>query len=167
MSQVVPLQPSVFEAAHNIAVMFAQADKARDKARGIRIDIGLELIDLKRRVDAGEARRAGEPEEFWVWIKLRNNRSLRDMRKCIALAKAENPEAASAKEREDARVRMKRIRTERANSSPPAQVVQFDPVERALDQFRSLIEGLSDDERKRFLVRAREMYSWLSADARQ
>lgn len=162
MAEVVALRPSIAEAAHNVAIKFAKADTARDKARSLRVEIGLDLIDLQRRVADGEARKAGEPEEFWVWIKLRVNRSLQDMRKCIALAKADDPEAAAAQEREDTRERMQQHR-QRAHSARPAQVVNIDPVERAIDMVRSLTE----DERKRFLARLEEEYPWLSGGAQR
>jgi hypothetical protein len=155
-AEVVPLRPSIFEAAANIAVAFAKVDTARNKAQSIRVEIGLELIELKRRVDAGEARKAGEPQEFWVWIKLRVNRSLQDMRKCIALAKAKDPEAAAAQEREDARGRMQKVRKERANSSRPAQVVKFDPLARIMDE----IENLTDEDRTQLFVQLKEKYQW-------
>jgi hypothetical protein len=163
MVEVVPIRPSIFEAAHNIAIMFAKADTARDKARSIRIDIGFELIDLKRRIDAGEARKAGEPQEFWAWIKLRNDRSLRDMRKCMALARAEDPEAAAEKEREDTRKAVSKHRAtkaeaERSYSKTPAQVVSFDPVERALDQIDQILKALNEDERTQVVTKIREKY---------
>lgn len=166
MANVVPMRPTIFEAAHNISVAFAQADKARNKAHSMRVEIGLDLIDLKRRVDAGEARKAGEPQEFWVWIKLRVGRSLQDMRKCIALAKAEDPEAAAAQERADTRERVRKHREKqeeeqpRAYSTRPAEVVKFDPVERALDQIRGVLAALSEDERRQVITQLKEDYPW-------
>ena len=151
MAEIVPLRPSVIEAAHNISIKFAKVDNAHSKARSLRVEIGFELIDLKRRVDAGEAAKVGEPEEFWAWIKMRVNRSVQDMRKCIALAKAKDPEAAAAQERDDNRGYQQKSRAqkaERADSQRPAQVESFDRVERA----QNLVRSMSEDERERFFV---------------
>jgi len=155
MAEIVALRPSVIEAAHNISIKFAKVDNAHSKARSLRVEIGFELIDLKRRVDAGEAAKVGEPEEFWAWIKMRVNRSVQDMRKCIALAKAKDPEAAAEQEREGTRERMKEYR-QRAHSARPAQVESFDRVERA----QNLVRSMSEDERERFFAWLREDFKW-------
>jgi hypothetical protein len=158
MAQVVPIRRHLTDVANGVASKFCKIDHANEKANSIRVDIGFDLIELQERVAAGEARERGEPEDFWVWIKLRVDRSLRDMRKCIALAKAEDPEAAAAQEREDNRAYQRKSRAQRAavraDSQTPAEVVKIDRVERAIDMVRTLTE----DERKRFEIRYREEF---------
>lgn len=162
MAEVVPIRRYLTDIANGVASKFCKVDHANEKANSIRVDIGFDLIELQERVAAGEARERGEPEDFWVWIKLRVNRSLRDMRKCIALAKADDPEAAAEQEREDTREAVRRHRAakkaERSYSKTPAEVVSIDPVERAIDGIRKTVKGFTEDERKRFFARLREEF---------
>jgi|SoiMethySBSTD1v2_1073268.scaffolds.fasta_scaffold296421_3 hypothetical protein len=162
MAQVVPIRRHLTDVANGVASKFCKIDHANEKANSIRVDIGFDLIELQERVAAGEARERGEPEDFWVWIKLRVNRSLQDMRKCIALAKAEDPEAAAAQEREDNREYQQKSRARksasRADSQRPAEVVSFDPVERALDQINQILKALNEDERKQVVTKIKERY---------
>src|SRR5262245_43641377 len=137
MAEVVPFRPTIIELAHNIASAFAQADKALDKAHSIRVQIGFDLIEAQKRFEAGELRDDDRFEgiTFWQFIKNFNDRSLRDMRKCIALARAEDPEKAAKAERNNTRDRMRkhRAREQEGARAPPAEVVSIDKVQRALD----------------------------------
>lgn len=166
MAKVLPLRPSVHEIAHNIATAFSKIDHVDIKTRSMRVEIGRDLIELKQRIEAGEGRRPGEPEEFWAWIKLRVNRTVRDMRKCIALAREDDPEAAAEQEREERRESMREHRArkadaaERSHGGTPAEVVRFDPVERALDQIRGILAALNEDERRQVIIKLKEKYPW-------
>jgi hypothetical protein len=162
MAEVVPIRRYLTDIANGVASKFSKIDHANEKANSIRVSIGFDLIELQERVAAGEARERGEPEDFWVWIKLRVNRSLQDMRKCIALAKADDPEAAAEQEREDNREHQQKSRARkaasRADSQRPAEVVKIDPVERAIDNLHKTINGFTRDERDRFFARLREEF---------
>lgn len=169
MAEVVPLRVSIFEAAHNIAIKFAKADNTRAKAQSLRVEIGIDLIDLQRRFEAGEACKPGEPQEFWAWIKLRCHKSVKDMRKCIALARAKDPEAAAAKERDDTRARVKQHRAnqqdayrtrptpEDTQSEEPAKVVSLDPAKRLIEVVRKALKAFTAAERESFFAQMLEI----------
>lgn len=91
-----------------------------DQADQFRIIAGRKLIEARRRVEAGEA-----GEVSWsAWVKQHVQRSLGDIRKIMALARA--PDAAEALKKERARARAgmakARAKNERANvrAPPPA-----------------------------------------------
>src|SRR5262245_17473743 len=159
MAEVVPFRPHIIEMAHNIASAFAQADKTFNKAQSIRVQIGLDLIEVQQRFEAGEVRddHRFDGMTFWQFIKCFNNRSLRDMRKCITLARAEDPEKAAKAERADARARMQTHRAKQAGErSPPAEVVSINKVQRVLN----IIATMTDDERNSLLAELRRKYPW-------
>jgi hypothetical protein len=65
--------------------------KARQKVHAARIELGCLLLELKRRVDAGEV---GELATWWEWYDDFVPRSRRDAEKLMAIAAADDPEAA-------------------------------------------------------------------------
>jgi hypothetical protein len=71
---------------------FADAITAGKKAYSARLAAGLILIELRQRIEAGEA---GEGIEWWAWYERKSIRSRRDAEKVMALARAEDPEAAA------------------------------------------------------------------------
>jgi hypothetical protein len=96
------------------------------KSQNYRVTAGKHLIEAQQRVRAGEAGAIS----WEAWLTLNIKRSLADCRKCMALAKAPDPEVAAAAERMAARVRMQKRRAN-VRAAPSNQVV--DPLTLLLD----------------------------------
>lgn len=99
--------------AGEIRARLSKADATEAKAKDFRISAAEMLIEAKRRQPA-EA-----PEHTWTsWCALYIQRSDRDVRRLLAIGRAEDRTAAVEKDRAAAREGM---RTNRANVSPPEQ----------------------------------------------
>ena len=72
-----------------------------------RIKAGQLLLELKRRFDAGEMAPA---DNWWKWYEKNIKRTRRDGEKVMALARAEDPEAAHEEEKAAARAGMRKSR---------------------------------------------------------
>ena len=107
------LQPlSLDEAVRAIHVKFAAAITADNKAFHDRVAAGQMLIELRRRIEDGEA---GEGVEWWPWYERKFVRSRKDAEKVMRIASAENPEQALADDNAKARERMRKLRSDGAN----------------------------------------------------
>ena len=92
--------------AGKINAYMEKAEQSAEKARQQRVSAGQLLIEARRRVDAGEA-----GDTTWTeWVRNNISRSLRDCQRVMKIAGAVDPDAALAKEREDARVGMAQSR---------------------------------------------------------
>ena len=156
MGKVVAFKPDVIEEVHKIAQRWAEADRTVEKGTTLRIEVGTRLIALRERVEAGEA---GDVE-WWPWIRgYICTRTKRDMQKCMALARADNPRQALEEERRKTR-KSQRMRRARAADMPQPEVVLYaqredrDIVFRALD----LVERMNKTERARFFGKLKEGY---------
>ena len=97
MGKVVAFKPDVVEEVHNIAARWAEADRTLAKGGSIRVEVGMRLLALRKRIEAGEA---GKGTQWWPWVRdYICTRTKRDMEKCMALARAEDPQAAAEMER--------------------------------------------------------------------
>jgi hypothetical protein len=111
--------------AHQIAELWGKADKFEEKARYARLEVGYRLLELRQRVERGEA---GGDVEWWIWIKGYIARTRRDMEKCMALARAEDPEAAVEAERTATREAVRKHRAKHDGlRKTQANVVEFRP----------------------------------------
>jgi hypothetical protein len=101
--------------AHEIASLIGKADSAAGKAHNMRVEAGMRLLILRQRVEKEEK------ADWWSWVKSSgcfDGISKRDMQKLLALAAAEDPEAAAKVERANNREAKRRQRAR-------AQVVQL------------------------------------------
>jgi hypothetical protein len=76
---------------------------ASNKAHHHRLDAGRMLNVLRKRIEA-------EGHDWWKWHNDHFARSKRDAQKLLAMASADDPEAAAEKERDEARQRMAKSR---------------------------------------------------------
>ena len=157
MGKVVAFKPDVIEEVHKIAQRWAEADRTVEKGQSIRVEVGMRLLVLRERVEAGEA---GD-YEWWPWVRAKIiNRTKRDMEKCMALARSEDPEAAAEHERARDWYYKKASKNKAASALTQPRVVSYaqredrDIVFRALD----LLERMNKTERKRFFAKLKEGY---------
>ena len=103
-------QESLEALANRIKVPWGKLDTYR-------VTTGLLLLQARQRVDSGEA---GEGVTWEQWCRENiTERKLRDIRKLLAIAKADDPEAAAEEERQKAREGMARTRErQRSNVRP-------------------------------------------------
>jgi hypothetical protein len=99
MGSVVSLQtpPSLDDTVRAIQAKWVASNEFSGKARKARIAAGQMLIALRKRIEAGEA---GEGVEWWPWYRSKLGRSRKDAEKIMALAGADDPEAAEVAARE-------------------------------------------------------------------
>jgi hypothetical protein len=106
------LQPvSLDEAVRAIHLKFDEAIKADIKAHKARIATGQLLLDLRRRIESGEA---GADVEWWPWYESKFVRSRKDAERLMRIASAEDPEAALIGEREKTRIAVAKHREKKA-----------------------------------------------------
>jgi hypothetical protein len=96
--------------AHHINEHLLEAFECQQACAFHRFLAGILLFKARKRIveDGGN---------WEAWCKEHVPRSQRDIRKCIMLASAPDPQAAFGAERQEARERMRRIRAERAGVS--------------------------------------------------
>ena len=78
----------------------------QQKAHSARVECGVALLALRARIEAGEA---GEIS-WWSWYALKFTRDRRDAERVMAIASAENPQAAHEAEKAATRQRMQAFR---------------------------------------------------------
>ena len=104
------------DAVREINIAFGKSAEAEQKALSHRVRAGQLLNALRKRIEAGEA---GEVT-WWKWYVGRFARSRKDAEKVMALAGADDPEAAAKREREKAKDAMaKQRQSEKEKSSQP------------------------------------------------
>jgi hypothetical protein len=100
-------------------------EKFRQKLLPRRIQCGLKLLELRRRVEAGEAGNIG----WWAWYQTKFTRSRRDAERLLEFASQEDPQAAyeiaKAKHAADTRAyreRQRQVSDSRESEEPPLKV---------------------------------------------
>jgi hypothetical protein len=152
---------------------FETVVSTQSKFFNARIECGRTLLELRQRIEAGEAGNIA----WWAWYGEKFARSRRDAERVMDLASAENPVAAYEQEKAETRERVRAVREQKgpalAYSTPkntPAEskvqpkltVVQPDE-ERMLREYLivaalAATEPLSIEESNTFLVRFRQQY---------
>jgi hypothetical protein len=90
-------QESLKQVVARIEASFVRIKSYGEKLDQFRISAGKQLVELKVRIEAGEA---GNGVKWWAWYAENfENRTRRDAQKVMALANADNPEEAAEKER--------------------------------------------------------------------
>jgi hypothetical protein len=97
---------SLDEAIDEFHRLFAEAKKADQRGESCRVKAGKLLLDLRARIEAGEA---GEVI-WWKWFADHSVRSRRDAERVMKLARSDDPETSAETERETAREGMRRSR---------------------------------------------------------
>src|SRR5215472_12940602 len=117
----------------NLSDLADQINVCLTKSENYRVTAGKHLIEAQQRVRAGEA-----GEITWEqWLRKNIKRSPGDCRKCMALARGEDPETAAAAERTKSREAMRRHR---------ANISAADPLKALLAAWNATPE----DDRRRF-----------------
>jgi hypothetical protein len=94
-------QESLKQVVARIEASFVKIKQYGEKVDQFRISAGKQLVELQARIEAGEA---GKGVKWWTWYAENfKNRTRRDARKVMALARADDPEAAAAEERDQNR----------------------------------------------------------------
>jgi hypothetical protein len=147
---IVALQPTLDEAVDAIHRKFAEAIASDSKAHRARIAAGEMLLELRERIEAGEA---GKGVEWWPWYGSKFVRSRRDAEKVMAIAASDYPEAAAAAERERNREAKRRERAT-ADSQPQGEPkakpgrrrtkeqIKHDQIEHAIETLENLVEAV-------------------------
>jgi hypothetical protein len=157
-AQIVPLlraDRSIKEIIDAIHEQFGLADAAGKRADRARINAGMMLNDLRKRVEAGEV---GENIDWWEWYDDRFVRSRKDARKVMNLASAEDPDAALAAEQEANREAKARERQKGADVSASSENKEL--VTHAL----RLVEEMDANQRRRFFAALRSRYAYSQED---
>src|SRR6516164_698447 len=90
-------QESLKQVVARIEASFVKIKSYGDKVDQFRISAGKQLVELKVRIEAGEA---GKGVKWWAWYAEHfKNRTRRDAQKVMALARADDPTAAAEEER--------------------------------------------------------------------
>jgi hypothetical protein len=93
-------QETIAQTVRRIEVSFDKIKQYSEKADQYRISAGKQLVELKVRIEAGEA---GKGVKWWAWYAENFNRTRRDAQRVMALANADDPEKAAEEERTKAR----------------------------------------------------------------
>jgi hypothetical protein len=128
---------------------FAAATADTKRADRARIRAGKLLIELRKRVEAGEV---GEGVNWWEWYDENFARTKRDARKCIKIARAADPELAA----EDERERNRNAKAKQRRSEVRPQLEIEDLVFAAL----CLVEKMNHNERQKFFAELRSIYAY-------
>jgi hypothetical protein len=126
---------------------FAAAVADTKRADRARIRAGKLLIELRQRIEAGEA---GQGIKWGKWCGENIARSKRDINRCIKLAQAKDPEAAHDEEKTEAVERMQKNRDER--SSHPVQYIL------------ELIAELNQEQRRQLFSEIGRIYAYPDQD---
>jgi hypothetical protein len=90
-------QETLKQVVARIEASFVKIQHHGEKVDQFRISAGKQLVELKDRIEAGEA---GKGVKWWSWYTENfKNRTRRDAQKVMALANADNPEEAAEEER--------------------------------------------------------------------
>jgi N-glycosylase/DNA lyase len=155
---VVPLQRQLTldEVVRAIHKKFADAIDSEGRSIRCRIAAGQMLIALRERIESGEA---GKGIEWWRWYESKFVRSRRDAEKVMALARAEDPEAAADEERE---INRQAKRRERATSDVSRSNDDEEQPEDGdvVDQAFRLVVSMNAEQKERFIARIKEHFRW-------
>jgi hypothetical protein len=132
------------EVANAINIKLRLADKSDNTANNHRLAAGQMLVALRTRVEA-------DGLNWWKWAAERFDRSRKDIAKVMALANADDPEAAVETERTKAREGMARSRKARGANVSATQLVEH---------VLALVERMEDDQRQEFITKLKEKYPW-------
>ena len=172
---VVTLVPegSLDAAIRAIHVEFAKALDADGKAIRHRLAAGRMLVALQQKIDRAEddETRAAKAMGWWSRYRSKFVRSKRDAQRVMAMARAEDREAAAEEEVKQTRERMRQYRGGGARASPSRggdfeEVVNFAvrAVERVLDR---VLVPMTCNQRRQLAAQLKEMYPWLRQDERR
>jgi hypothetical protein len=121
---------SLDELAKNIRSCLNRAKTSETRANDLRITAAKMLLEARERIETALVEKPGRTAEgYRSWKHYRSlnfSRSDRDIRKCLALAKSGDPEAALEAERAERRQSMARLRT-RSHMGPPAAIPAPEP----------------------------------------
>ena len=94
-------QETLEQAVKRIEASFAKIETYGKKVEDFRSSAGKQLVELQVRIEAGEA---GDGVKWWHWYAEHfKNRTRRDAQRVMALARADDPEAAAEEAREKTR----------------------------------------------------------------
>jgi hypothetical protein len=120
---------SLEQAVQAIHEKFEVARRAERRAYATRIVVGQMLIALRKRIEAGEA---GEGVNWWKWYQDNFARTRRDAERVMALARADDPEAAHEAAKAETREAVQKHRatyvSRNAQSSKPTSPPKTDPI---------------------------------------
>lgn len=101
-------QETLAQVVKRIDTSFDKIKQYNEKADQYRISAGKQLVELQTRIEKGEV---GPGVKWWSWYAQNfKNRTRRDASRVMALARADDPEAAAEEERTKAREGMQRTR---------------------------------------------------------
>jgi hypothetical protein len=90
-------QETLAQVVKRIEVSFDKIKQYSEKTDQFRISAGKQFIELKVRIEAGEA---GKGVKWWAWYAANfKNRTRRDAQRVMALARSDDPGAAAEEER--------------------------------------------------------------------
>jgi hypothetical protein len=149
MSNVVALKTKnmIDKMVDQIHREFAAATSDTKRAERARVRTGKLLIELRDRIEAGEA---GDGKPWWKWFTENIAIGRSNAKQCMRLAKAKDPNAAHDKEKEDAKERMQNIRAERSAH----------PIEYILE----LIAELNEEQRQQLFAELGRIYAYPDQD---
>jgi hypothetical protein len=98
------------QVANAINIKLRLGDQKEHEVHNHRLEAGTMLVSLRERVEA-------EGLDWWSWAKGRFDRSRKDIEKVMRLASADDPVAAAAKERANAKAGMSRARGANVSST--------------------------------------------------
>jgi len=171
MAEIVSLSSvSLDNAVRKIHAKFAEAIDNEKKAYRARIVVGQMLIELRGRIEAGEAGAI----EWWDWYDNQFVRSRRDAERCMKIAASEDPEAAEAEARERNREGVQKHRQQRSHSETPAEVASPNtamhatyvsrkieqPEQDIIEEALQIVAAMTDVQRQTFFARLEEDYKW-------
>jgi hypothetical protein len=118
LSSFPTLESAEFVSLTDLAAKINEAFRSSDSSRVL---AGRLLIRAREKIDTNNRFTIRQRQKAWTtWCAENIQRSMADIRKCMALARAENPAGAATTERAKARVGMAAIRAGRANVSASA-----------------------------------------------
>ena len=102
-------QETLAQVVKRIDTSFDKLKQYSEKADQYRSSAGKQLVELRARIEAGEA---GKGVKWWAWYAANfKNRTRRDAQRVMALARSDDPGAAAEEERAKNRAAaMKRAR---------------------------------------------------------
>jgi hypothetical protein len=176
-NKVVPIRRSVQDLRDLILTKWlkgdAQVAKLQTVIRSARLEIGLMLVELRERIEAGEA---GD-RDWWAWCRNHlADRSRKDIERLLAIASSDDPAAALEAQRAKSRTGMARLRKVRAeehganivdvsaNGSPThsAEITAsptLGPISRAkIEEVVEMFLDLNAAERDVCMLRLEEIY---------
>jgi hypothetical protein len=127
--------------AEDINARLEKAEAYARKHKEHRLAAGLQLIEARKRVEAGEAGEIG----WHDWVRANIKRTLRDVQKIMAVARAPDPEKKLAEERDRVREQVRRHRADAIRMAPS-------PVPDPLTALKAMWLALSAVEQNAFLA---------------